>query len=301
MNIVVVGAGAIGSLFGALLSPRNTVVLVGRTPHVTAIQHHGLSIQGKTRLHVQPTAVDALEKVTIPPDLILITVKAYDTEYTAKHIVPFLQKQTMVLSLQNGLDNIETLQCSIPRNHLLAGVTTHGAMFNGPGVITHTGTGTTILGELTNTISPRLQTLLHTFNQAGIKTQASSDIQKELWRKAIINSSINPLTAFLHCNNGYILKNPILEKCVDSICEESTNVALAQGFDLTIPEMIQQTKEVIRNTAKNYSSMLQSIQQGKRTEIDTINGKIVALGTQHNIKTPLNEILIKLIQGITKP
>ena len=264
MNIVIVGAGAIGSLFGALLAKKNTVVLVGRAPHITTIQHNGLNITGKTHLHVKLSAVESIKDVSISANLIILTVKSYDTETAIKQTLPLIQDETMVMSLQNGLDNIEKMKHIIDKDRILAGVTTHGAIFSHPGVIRHTGKGKTILGVLDGSQSKRLENIVHLFNEAGIETQASNDIVKEIWAKAIINSSINPLTAFFNCKNGYLLENPLLEKTVEIICKESTCIAQAEGIPLTTLDMIQRTKEVIKDTANNYSSMLQSVSAGKK-------------------------------------
>jgi 2-dehydropantoate 2-reductase len=299
MNIVIVGAGAIGSLFGALLAKNNSVVLVGRAPHITAIQHNGLNINGKTHLHVKLSAVESVKDIPISPNLILLSVKSYDTETAIKHTVPLIQDETVVVSLQNGLNNIEKIKHIVDKDCIVGGVTTHGAIFSNPGVIKHTGKGKTILGELDGIRSKRLENIVRIFNEAGIETQVSNDIVKEIWGKVIINSSINPLTAFFNCKNGYLLENPLLKKIVETISEESTNIAQAEGIKLTTPDMIQRTKEVIRDTASNYSSMLQSVQQRKKTEIDSMNGKLVTIGKQHRIDASLNKILVELVTSLT--
>jgi 2-dehydropantoate 2-reductase len=123
----------------------------------------------------------------------------------------------------------------------------------------------------------------------------STDITGEIWRKAIINSSINPLTAFFGCQNGYLLENPVLEKTVEAICTESSIIAAHEGIPVSPEEMIPRTKEVIQETALNSSSMLQSIQQGKRTEIDSINGALMRKGLGRNIDVSLNRILVELL------
>ena len=298
MNIVIVGAGAIGSLIGALLAKKNTVVLVGRAPHITAIQHNGLNITGKTHLHVKPPTVESIKDVSISANLVILTVKSYDTETAIKQIVPLIQDETVVMSLQNGLDNIEKMEHRFDKDKILAGVTTHGAIFSKSGIIRHTGRGKTILGELNGSQSKRLKAIVHLFNEAGIETQASDDIMKEIWAKVIINSCINPLTAFFTCKNGYLLENPLLEKTVEIICKESTAIAQAEGISVSTLDMIQRTKEVIKDTANNYSSMLQSVQQGKKTEIESINGKLIRIGKQHRIDTSLNKILIELVTSL---
>jgi 2-dehydropantoate 2-reductase len=300
MKIVVVGAGAIGSLFGALLAKKNTVALVGRASHITAVQHNGLSINGKTQIHMKLPAVESVKDVPFSPDLILLTVKSYDTEIAIKQACTLIRDETMVLSLQNGLDNIEKMEHIVDKDRILAGITTHGTILTNPGVIKHTGKGKTILGELDGRRSKRLENIVCIFNEAGIDTQASDNVVKEIWAKTIINSSINPLTAFFDCKNGYLLQNPLLVKTLESICVESTSIAQAEGLLLSALDMIQRTKEVIKDTAKNYSSMRQSVQQGKKTEIDSINGRLAAIGKHHNIQTPLNSILIDLILSLSK-
>ena len=230
MNIVVFGSGAIGSLFGALLAKHNTVVLVGRTPHIASIQQKGLIINGKTRLTRTVSAIESTKEISLAPDLILLTVKSYDTESASRQLRPLLHDQTMVVSLQNGLDNVQKIEQDIEKKHILAGVTTHGALILKPGVVIHTGKGKTILGELDGHSSERLKTVVAVFNQVGIETQMSTDIGREIWGKAIINSSINPLTGFLGCKNGYLLHNPLLEKTVESVCKESSLIASSYGI-----------------------------------------------------------------------
>jgi 2-dehydropantoate 2-reductase len=298
MNIVVFGSGAIGSLFGALLAKQNKVVLVGRAPHIKCIQQKGLTINGKTHLTVNVPAVESTKEISLSADLILLTVKSYDTGTASNQVRSLLHDQTMVVSLQNGLDNLEKIEQNIEKKHILAGVTIHGALFSAPGTIIHTGKGKTILGELDGRPSERVNTLISIFNQAGIETRISTDIKREIWRKAIINSSINPLTAFLGCKNGYLLENPLLEKTVEYVCIESSRIASSKGIIVSPVEMIEKTKEVIRDTAENYSSMLQSIQQGKKTEIDSINGVLLRIGTEQKIDTPLNKILFELITSL---
>jgi 2-dehydropantoate 2-reductase len=299
MNIVVFGAGAIGSLFGALLAKQNNVTLVGRAAHTAQIKQHGLIIEGKTRLSTSIAAVESIDDISVPPDLILLTVKSYDTETASRQLRPLLKGQTLVLSLQNGLTNLEKIKHHLGKEHLLAGVTTHGAFFTKPGLITHTGKGNTILGELDGHPSNRLEALVSLFNRAGIQTQMSTEINTEIWKKAIVNSSINPITAFLKCKNGYLLENPILEKTVESICSESCRIASTEHVLVSPLEMMEITKEVIHDTAENYSSMLQSIQQGKRTEIDSINGELLRIGMKNKTNTSLNRILVELIISIS--
>ena len=136
----------------------------------------------------------------------------------------------------------------------------------------------------------------------NIKASAETifNIIEEIWIKGIINSSINPLTTFFQCKNGYLLTNLILENLIEKICEESTNIANAQGVNLSYSKMISKTKEVIRNTSENYSSMLQSYNKGKKTEIESINGKLIDIGKKQDIDTSLNEMLVYSVKFLTR-
>jgi len=300
MNIVIIGAGAIGSLFGALLLKNNNVWLIGRKSHISAIKKSGLVIEDKTQLNVKINAEESVDRITSFPDLLILTVKSYDTESAILDARKIISKDTIVLSLQNGLDSVDKIKKFVDCNKIIAGVTTHGAFFYKPGFIKHTGKGTTILGELNGQKTKRIVNIVDTFNGIGIETIVSKNIIRDLWTKAIVNSSINPLTTFFQCKNGYLLKNPILEKLVEKVCMESTNIANTDGLNLTYNEMFEKTKEVIRNTSENQSSMLQSFKKGKKTEIESINGKLVEIGRKHDIDVSLNEMLIYSIESLIK-
>jgi len=298
MNIVVFGSGAIGSFFGGVLSIKNNVVLVGRKNHVNEINKNGLEIRGKTQLKLKIKAVEQLKEIHFSPDLILLTVKAFDTTLAVKKILPFLSKDMILLSFQNGLDNYEQIKQVIPEEQILLGVTSHGVQFSNPGIIVHQGMGSTVIGEISKKETERLKKIASLFNEAGITIEVSHDILNDIWKKAIVNASINPLTSIFSCNNGYLLENPVLEYLVEKICRESVSVAHQQGYSFSNDELIQMTHKVIKDTEQNFSSMLQSIQQGKRTEIDQINGKISEIGIKKERNSSLNLLLTKIVKSL---
>jgi 2-dehydropantoate 2-reductase len=300
MNIVVFGAGAIGSLFGALLSQRHHVTLVGRKPHVAAIQRYGLCIQGKTRMNITIPAVESVEQISFEPEVVILTVKAYDTKTAIEQVKGLLTEQNLVLSLQNGLGNVEEIEKMVKKTQILAGVTTHGALFTRPGVITHTGKGKTILGALSHKTETKARLLVDMFNEVAITTSLSSHIQKDLWMKSIINSSINSLTAIFGRPNGYLLHNPLLTRFMEMICAESTAIAQASGIEVTYQQMLTATKEVITQTADNYSSMYQSLQKGQPTEVDSISGYLVNCGQQQGCETVLNATIVQFLHELTR-
>jgi 2-dehydropantoate 2-reductase len=202
------------------------------------------------------------------------------------------------MSLQNGLDNVEKIQKKVKSDKIYVCITTHGVVFSKPGVIKHTGVGRTILGCLNNKKTGFTNDLLNCLNDSGIKSIFSNNINHEMWIKAIINSSINPVTSIFHCKNGILIKNPILEKNVEKVCEESTNIANTQGLNLSVSDMIAKTKKVINETYENHSSMLQSVMLGKKTEIDSINGKLINFGRKNCVDTSLNEILVYCVKKL---
>jgi 2-dehydropantoate 2-reductase len=295
MNIIIFGAGAIGSLFGALLSKNNSVLLFGRKNHIDSIKINGLEIKGKTNLNVKIKAESSIDNVTFSPDLLILTVKSYDTETAIKKVINIINNDTKILSLQNGLNNIEKISKFIDSERIIVGTTTHGAIFSEPGIIKHTGTGNTIIGELKKGKIKQLNNVIKIFNEAGIKTEGSKNVINDIWIKAVINSSINPLTAIFRCKNGHLSENPILEKLLEMTCKESVKIANSEGIDISYLDMIQKTKEVVKNTSENYSSMLQSVINKKRTEIDSINGKLIEIGKKNKVSTIINEILVNSV------
>ncbi|MFO7677030.1 MAG: 2-dehydropantoate 2-reductase, partial [Thermoplasmatota archaeon] len=284
-------------LYGAYLSQNNKIRLIGRSSQVHTIKKNALQIIGKTQLTTKVAATESIKTGDPLADLLILTVKSYDTLSAIQEAETLISDKTTVLSLQNGLDNIEKIEHIINRKQIIAGITTHGAYVEKPGIINHTGTGSTIIGELHGTITSRIQQIASIFNKSAIPTTISPEIIKELWSKAVINSSINPVTAVVKCKNGYLLQNPILEKIVEKICFESTAIANAYGIKLNHKNMINKTKQVITNTSENYSSMLQSLKKNKKTEIDSINGKLVKIGKSKNCDVHLNSILLSMLDS----
>lgn len=296
MNIVVLGAGAIGSFFGGMLSKKNDVTLIGRNDHIQEINNQGLQINGKTRLKRKIPAVEHVHQINRFPDLLILTVKSFDTFEAITQAREIIGKKTMVLSFQNGLNNIDEIKKAVPRKQIIAGITTHGVQFVSPGVIHHKGKGSTMIGELSGDKTKRIHHLASMFNDVGILVSVSKSIEGDIWKKAIVNASINPLTAIFNCENGYLAKNPILTTMIHKITKESTQVAKKKGFSCTKEEMIEQTMHVIDQTNQNISSMLQSLRQGKPTEINEINGTIADIGRAYGCDVGLNDLLTKMIK-----
>lgn len=299
MNILVFGAGAIGSLFGGLLATQHEVTLLGRHQHIQAIKADGLHITGCTSLHVNVNAVESSRDIIKSPDLILLTVKSYDTKKALKLLPKLLAKNTILVSMQNGLCNLPILTSALSNSQIFGGVTAHGALFEKPGWINHTGCGYTVLGSPNKSNNQMLE-LSKIFTDVGIESTITDNIYEELWKKAIINACINPISSIFGCRNGYLLENPLLKPILLQVCQEATAVAQAEGYQLSIQEIRQCIKQVIKNTQQNYSSMLQSILQHKPTEIDAITGEIINKSKSYRIEVPLNTVLYETVKLLEK-
>ncbi len=286
MKFIIYGAGALGSLFAALLSRKHDVLIIGRRKHIEAIERKGLIVEGLTNGIFHPkTRWDGSKY-----DLIILTTKAYDTSQAVKEAmekfgeVPFL-------SLQNGLRNEEKIAKIAGDENVIGGITNHGVTFIEYGRVKHAGYGETVIGEMDGRISDRIRNIAKAFNDAGIKATISKKIKEEIWRKAIINSAINGLTTILKCKNGELMK---YKNLIKEICDEGSTVARKEGF--IIENAFEKTMEVIEKTADNYSSMLQDIMKGKKTEVDEINGEIAKIGKKHGINACYNIFLTKMIK-----
>jgi 2-dehydropantoate 2-reductase len=168
----------------------------------------------------------------------------------------------------------------------------------GPGEIKHAGYGSTIIGEIDGRISKRIIKIRDTFNRAGIKTEISDKIKVALWSKVLVNIAINPVTALTGLRNGELLDHPEIVKVMLNAVEEAIRVAEALNIDLGFDEHIENVYKVARATYSNKSSMLQDIYKGKRTEIDTLNGAIVAFARQFGLPVPVNDTLTALVKGL---
>lgn len=287
------GAGALGSLVGGLLARRHDVVLVARRDHVEAIRRHGLRITGKTEVVVRPRAIEDITGLE-PPDVVLLTVKAYDTTGAMEALAPFYHTSTF-LSLQNGLGNEDIIASMAAK--VLGGVTTQGVTFIRPGVVRHAGVGETRIGPYSGATEEEATRVVEAFREAGMSCSLATDIRRELWLKVLVNACINPLTALLRVKNGYLRESDALGGVVRTVVEEGVSVAEAYDIHLNREEVLDRVWSVVKATADNRSSMLQDLERGRRTEVEAINGAIVRLGRQKGLECEVNALLTSLVKA----
>lgn len=292
MDVVVFGAGSLGSLIGGLLAADHDVTLVGRSPHVDAVRESGLALTGLVERHVSPDAVTELDSTHA--DLAVVTVKAYDTPAAAAALARC--DLGAALSLQNGMGNEETLagrlDCPV-----LAGTTDFGARYREPGAVECTGVGSVTLGPRPGAeggpdgdVAKRVGTA---FDEAGIETRVEPDMRARLWEKLAVNAGINPVTALARVENGALLDGPAAE-VAERAAIEVAGVARSSGVDLTDASARETLRRVASATARNRSSMLQDVEAGRRTEIDAIAGYVVERADE---PVPVNEALAGLVRA----
>ncbi|TLZ44480.1 MAG: 2-dehydropantoate 2-reductase [Methanobacteriota archaeon] len=293
VKVLVFGAGAMGSFFGGLLSKHHDVLLIGRSDHVKAIRAHGLRISGKTSMIARPEAATAVPS-NARPDFVFITVKAYDTA-DAMSALEKLADRSIFVTLQNGLGNAETIAKTAHR--VIAGTTTVGVMFVGPGEVRHGGIGDAVVGVWSHVGEKDLVRLRDVLAEAGIVVTVTSDIRSELWAKLVVNASINPLAAIAGIPNGRLVRDKRLAEVMDAICREAVAVAKAEGAKLDVEELRHRTAIVAKRTAANRGSMLQDLDRHRRTEIDAIVGPIVRSAAKHRIPVPLSQALYAVVRA----
>jgi 2-dehydropantoate 2-reductase len=295
MKVLVFGAGSVGSAVGALLAAKHAVTLLCRPDHVKAINERGLRVTGKREMLVKNiTGVMDLDGVEAP-DLVLLTVKAYDTASAAKALKEVVSPRTVVVSLQNGLDNIDIVQGAFGERAVV-GLTSIGITMLGPGEVRWAGEGDTVMGSPSGH-KGTAQRVASILTEAGLPTRTTDDIRSEVWLKAIVNASINPITALVRKENGAILEIPELLALSQAACAEGARAAEANGIALSCADPFDRVREVLRSTASNRSSMLQDVERGKRTEIDQINGALAEKGEGKGVPMPVNRALWALVRS----
>ena len=300
MKIAMLGAGAMGSLFGAMLSRsgKNEVWLLDVwEEHIDRVKSHGLVVEsGEDETLYEVRATTRPEEVGVA-DLIIVFVKAYLTRDAVEYGQPMVGRESLFLSLQNGLGNIENIEAAAPGVQVVGGVTSQGSTMLGPGKIRHGGEGPTYVGQMDRKITPRVELIASLLTQSGIPTEVSDDIERLMWEKLLVNVGINAVTALTGLKNGELLKLAETRSLMAMAVEEAEEVALKKGI-LVKGRPLETVFEVCRATSQNRSSMGQDVDRRRRTEIDFINGAVVREGKALGILTPVNTTLTYLIKAI---
>jgi len=301
MKVAVVGAGAMGSLFGAMLAEAGNDVWLYDVwlEHVQTINQDGLRIEreGKTctveiKATVDPQQIGRAE-------LVIIFVKSSQTNLAAETAQTIAGSDGFVMTLQNGMGNADVIAGFIKPERILAGTTSHGATLLGPGSIRHAGSGPTTIGAWSQTEDglQRAGQLAEFFNRAGIKTESVADVRSVVWNKLLINIGINAITALTNIKNGQILDLEITRELSRAAVMEAIRVAQAGNIKVE-DDAVDRVFKVAEATAVNRSSMGQDADNRRQTEIAAINGFIVREAKRIGLEAPVNFALTALVQTL---
>ena len=288
MHIVVMGAGGVGGLFGAKLAKSGeAVTLVARGEHLAAIRRDGLTVRSAVdgEYVVRPRAVE--EVTGLPPvDAVLFCVKSFDTERAAAQLRPVIGPETGVVSLQNGVDNEDTIDAILGAGTALGGVAQVFTLIDRPGVIVHHFAGRIIFGELDGRRSPRAERLLRAFEGAGIAVELTTSVRRALWEKYVLICAVAGTTALTRCPIGVIRDTPPAWAMFRRLVEEMAALGAAARAGLAA-DVVDQTVKLAAGIAPgNFSSLYQDLRQGKRLELEALHGHAVRLGERLGVPVP---------------
>ncbi len=299
MKVAVVGAGAMGSLFGGLLAEAGAEVWLIDiwAAHVDAVNKQGLEIEreGRTRTVRLQATMDP--KSISNCDLVIVFVKSThtgDAALTAKRIAG---PQGLVLTLQNGMGNADRIAQDVDPLNVIAGTTSYGATMLGPGKIRHAGVGLTTIGMWHNGEGAMAEKVAAFFSKAGIETEVAPDVRSIVWGKLLINVGINAITALTGIKNGELLDLEATIALSRAAVEEAVRVAEAQNIGVR-KDVVDHVLEVARATGKNRSSMGQDVDNRRLTEIKAINGVVVKEAKRLGIPAPVNHTLTALVETL---
>ena len=303
MKVVIVGPGAVGSLFAYFLSKTEPDLwLLDRDPARAGVldsdgilveELDGGSCRITPRVSADPAGIGRA-------DLVIICVKAGDTAEAAGAIRPVVGADTVVLTLQNGMGNVEKITAALTEGTVLGGTTAQGSTVLELGRIRHAGAGETIIGEPDRPHGSRTADLVALFKACGMDASATDDLERLLWGKLVINVGINALTAITGLKNGELVERPGTLEILREAVAEALAVAGAKGIALPYDDPVDKVESVCRATAANISSMLQDMLRRRRTEIDAINQVIVTEGERLGVPTPVNRTLAGLVRTIER-
>ena len=299
-RVAVVGAGAVGGYFGGMLARAGArVTLIGRPAHVDVWRRDGLFVDSIN--FQESVSVEASTDLAASgdADLVLFSVKSLDTEETARQLARHVKGDALIVSLQNGVDNVERIRSAAALDPIAAVVYVASSM-PAAGRIKHDGRGDLLIGDLPGRPGPPRETAIARvsswFEAAGVPCRVSPDIDADLWTKLITNAALNAISAVVRAPYGDIVAIPESRETVRQLVEECVAVARADGVSLPDVDFVEMVWRFAEKVARVYSSTAQDLERGKRTEIDALNGFVVRRGARLGVRTPVNQSLLALVK-----
>lgn len=290
MKIAIMGAGAVGCYYGAMLARAgHDVTLVTRPQHVQAIREHGLVLETRAFTETVPVAATTEASGVADAEIVLFCVKSGDTASAGRDIAPHLLPGAAILSLQNGVDNAERLQEIVGRPVIPTAVYVATEM-SGPGHVRHHGRGELVIGP-----GPSSARLVDVFGQAGIGTEISDNVTGALWTKLIVNCAYNALSAIPQLPYGRMIAVEGVGACMTDIVAECLAVARQSGVHVD-DDILDKVLALAAAMPDQSSSTAHDLARGKRTEIDHLNGYVARTGASLGIATPANRLLTVIVK-----
>ena len=303
MDIVIIGAGAMGCLFGALLAPHTTnLTMYCRQERVARLlRTRGIVLQHMdgTQEHVRVKTISNIDNGPLKSfDYAIICTKAHASGDAGAIAQALLRSKGMALTLQNGLGNRERIAEHVGIERTMIGITAQASTLLEPGRVRHAGAGQTFIAPDGGQQRRQSYGLIALFNEAGIDTMLEEDVDALLWSKLIVNAGINALAALLRVPNGVLAVDSGCRAMMAQVVDEAVQVA--QALNITIPydNPFNHVLEVCAQTATNRASTLQDILHQAHTEVEVINGAIARLGLLNNVPTPMNSMLTQLVKAL---
>jgi len=301
MRIAVLGAGAVGGYFGAKLAlAGHDLVFIARGEHLRALRAGGLRVvSAGADMDVKNAAFVGAPDQVGAVDLILFCVKSYDTEAAARALKPLLGDGTTILSLQNGVDNPETIARLWGRERTLAGVVYVGAQITAPGVITHSAGGKIVFGPLDGAIDEPIRRIEREIKAANIPCELTSNIRQMQWTKLLWNAPFCAISCLARADMGQIFESEALIQLALDCMSEVQEAALTQGIELG-RERFEETIAFSRGLGRFKPSMLQDLEAGKPLEYEAFNGIVVKLLAQSGKAAPVNRTFYALLEHLNR-
>jgi 2-dehydropantoate 2-reductase len=301
-QVAVVGAGAVGSFFGAMLARAgHRVTLIGRAAHMQAVARHGLRLQTATGVQTVHPATSTDIAAVGAADLVLVCVKSTDTAATARQLAPLLRADAVVLSLQNGVENAGLLAKTLAQTIVPAVVYVATALPE-PGTVLHLGRGDLVVGAADPGAKPdaALAATLHEvadfFAAAGVPVRVSADVVAELWSKLVVNCACNAISALAQLPYGALVGVPEVAELQQAVVREVVAVAAASGVHLDLQASLDAVQRIQTGMPAQHSSTAQDLARRKPSEIDHLNGFVARRGRERGVATPANQALHALVK-----
>ena len=298
MRVAMIGAGAMGVIFGARFAAAGAAVWLydHNRVQIDAIRRSGLRVESAVwPLHLALPATTALADLP-PVDLAVVLVDSTATAAVAADLARHLPPETSVLTLQNGLGNIEALAAALGAKRVLAGSTYNSGAWLEPGRVLHSNIGDTVIGELDGRTSDRLRAIATLFERADLPVASSDAIIGVVWLKGVLNAAINPVSALTGLRPGEVMRTPPARALLERLLDECLAVVSASGIALPVPDA---RAYVLDHAWERYNrpSMLQHLEQGRRTEIDALLGAVLAAARPHHLACPVTETVLLMVKA----